>query len=335
MDELRIFSTLPLSKGSLPERYLDTAIEVARWTEEAGFVGSLVYTDNSLLDPWVVGQAVISATERWGPLVAVQPVYMHPYAVATLVSSIGFLYGRRLFLNMVAGGFINDLLALDDRTEHDDRYARLVEYTTIVTRLLEGDGPVTHEGEWYRVRNLRLAPTLDRSLLPGITVSGSSEAGARAANMLGATAIQYPRPARDHVGSHEVPVEDRGIRIGIIARPDPVEAWRVAWSRFPGDERGRMTHQLAMRSSDSVWHRQLSVLADESVRSEDPYWLHPFENYRTFCPYLVGSYEEVGRALSEYLRLGVRTLITDVPSEPDDLHHIGQALERAGHPSLA
>ena len=68
---------------------------------------------------------------------------MHPYTVAKLVTSIAKLYDRRVFLNMVAGGFINDLLALNDPTDHDARYDRLVEYTTIVKRLLAGDGPVS------------------------------------------------------------------------------------------------------------------------------------------------------------------------------------------------
>jgi len=43
------------------------------------------------------------------PLVAVQPVYMHPYSVAKMVSTLAFLHQRRVFLNMVAGGFKNDL----------------------------------------------------------------------------------------------------------------------------------------------------------------------------------------------------------------------------------
>src|SRR2546426_11956881 len=68
-------------------------------------------------------------TPRLCPLVAVQPIYMHPYAVAKLVASFGHLYGRRIYLNMVAGGFKNDLVALNDTTPHDQRYDRLIEYT--------------------------------------------------------------------------------------------------------------------------------------------------------------------------------------------------------------
>ena len=84
-------------------------------------------------NPWLVSQLIIEATERLCPLVAIQPVYMHPYSVAKMVTSLAHLYGRRLYLNMVAGGFVNDLAALNDTTPHDRRYERLVEYTTIIT----------------------------------------------------------------------------------------------------------------------------------------------------------------------------------------------------------
>ncbi len=50
---------------------------------------------------------------------------------------------------MVAGGFRNDLLALGDDTQHDDRYGRTVEYTQIVLGLLRGE-TVTLEGADYR-----------------------------------------------------------------------------------------------------------------------------------------------------------------------------------------
>src|SRR2546426_7303352 len=99
---------------------------------------------------------------------------MHPYAVAKLVASFGHLYGRRIYLNMVAGGFKNDLVALNDTTPHDQRYDRLIEYTRIIRDLLASSLPVSHEGAYYTVKNLKLTPPLAPELFPGIFVSGSS-----------------------------------------------------------------------------------------------------------------------------------------------------------------
>src|SRR5881392_4164880 len=107
--ELKVFSTCPPSALSTRDEYLRQAQQVARWSEDAGCEGILVYTDNAQVDPWLVSQAIVEATGRLCPLVAIQPAYMHPYSVAKMVTSFAFLYGRRLYLNMVAGGFKNDL----------------------------------------------------------------------------------------------------------------------------------------------------------------------------------------------------------------------------------
>src|SRR5712691_6668287 len=116
--DLKVFSTCPPSKLAQPGTYFRQVEEIARWSEDAGCEGILVYTDNGLLDPWLVSQVIIGATRRLCPLVAVQPVYMHPYSVAKMVASIASLHGRRVHLNMVAGGFANDLAALNDPTPH-------------------------------------------------------------------------------------------------------------------------------------------------------------------------------------------------------------------------
>src|SRR5262245_66135478 len=93
---------------------------------------------------------------------------MHPYSVAKMVASLGFLYNRRVYLNMVAGGFSNDLISLDDTTPHDRRYDRLVEYTEIVKRLLTAESALSFDGECYRIRNVNLSPQLPSELVPRI-----------------------------------------------------------------------------------------------------------------------------------------------------------------------
>lgn len=324
---IRVFSTCPPSTVAIDGAYLDRAVEVARWSDEAGCEGILVYTDNSLVDPWLVSQAIVTATESLAPLVAIQPIYHPPYSVAKLITTLGFLHGRRVWLNMLAGGFKNDLLALNDDTPHDRRYDRMVEYTTVITRFLTERKPIHFEGEFYRVNGASLSPPLDPALIPGVLVSGSSEAGMAAAEALGATAVQYPRPASE-LETEARPSLPVGIRVGIIARDDADEAWRVAHERFPSDRRGQLTHQMAMKVSDSKWHEQLSEMGEESSR-ENVYWLVPFENYKTFCPYLVGDYDEVANELARYLVLGYETVILDVPASREELGHIAETMARA------
>jgi alkanesulfonate monooxygenase len=327
---VQIFSTCP-SSTTAPDRYLERVIETAKWSEAAGCTGLLIYTDNSLVDPWLVAQVVIQNTTTQCPLVAVQPVYMHPYSVAKMVSSFAFLSGRRVCLNMVAGGFKKDLEALNDTTPHDSRYDRLVEYTLLIRRLLEGSGPVTTDGTFYRVTGLNLQPRMPRDLFPDILVSGSSEAGRAAARAMGAIAVKYPEPP-EQCQPAETDMKC-GVRIGIVARKTEDQAWSVADERFPADRKGQLTRQLATKVSDSAWHHRLAEISENLNGSRSTYWLHPFENYQTNCPYLVGSYDAVSRELARYISAGHGTYILDIPPAEEEFEHIravfGMALDRA------
>jgi alkanesulfonate monooxygenase len=325
---LKVFSTCP-SAAVTPDNYLERVVRVARWSEGAGCAGILVYADNAQVDPWLAAQVIIQSTRSICPLVAVQPVYMHPFSVAKMVATLGFLHGRQVYLNMIAGGFKNDLAALNDPTPHDSRYQRLVEYAVVIRRLLEGSAPVSFEGAFYRVNGLTLTPRLAPELLPGLLASGSSDAGLRAAREMGATAIMYPEPPERCTPGETPPEGPRGVRVGVIARADEDEAWAVAFERFPEDRKGQLTHQLAMKVSDSVWHKKLSETGRALEGARSTYWLHPFESYKTFCPYLVGSYEKVAGELARYMEAGFETYILDIPAAQEEFEHIGAVFQEA------
>src|SRR5256714_8655233 len=197
-----------------------------------------------------------------------------------MITSFPHLHGRRLYLNMVAGGFKNDLLALNDLTPHDERYARLLEYTTVIHSLLQTADPVSFEGRYYKVTNLKLTPPLPAELMPGVLVSGSSEAGMDASRQLKATAVEYPKPPAEYTDAPPPNIAARGIRSGGIARSEGAAAWWVARARYPEDRKGQLTHQLAMKVSDSSWHQQLSELGKTEAGAENPYWLGAVPDYK-------------------------------------------------------
>src|SRR5439155_21162436 len=91
---LEVVSTCAQSSDGDPETYAQRVADVARWGEQAGCKGILEYADNRLLDPWLVSHIIIQNTTSLCPLVAVQPIYMHPYAVAKMVASLGLLHRR-------------------------------------------------------------------------------------------------------------------------------------------------------------------------------------------------------------------------------------------------
>lgn len=333
--QLEYYSTCPQSKDGPPDTYLQRVIDVARWSEEAGCRGILVYTDNGIVDPWLVAQVILQHTRTLEPLIAIQPIYMHPYTAAKQVASLAFLHDRPVALNMLAGGFKQDLVALNDDTPHDDRYLRTVEYTIIMRQLLQSTGPVTFEGRYYTVRNLRMTPPLPPHLFPHIFSSGSSDAGMDAARDMESVAVRYPRPPGEEDDVRGRSATGFGIRVGIIARATTEEAWAVATDRFPDNRQGQLKHKLAMKVSDSAWHQQLSARPVEPVSEPSPYWLGPFQNYQTFCPYLVGTYDCVADLVAGYIRSGYRSVILDIPTNGEELDHIRVVFDLATRATTA
>ncbi|WP_426504190.1 LLM class flavin-dependent oxidoreductase [Dactylosporangium sp. McL0621] len=318
---VEVYTTAPASVQVDGPSFRRRLADVTRWTDAAGCTGLLVYSDNSLIDPWLVAQLILEQAERATPLVAVQPVYVSPYAAARMAATLTFLHGRRIHLNLVTGGSRQHLEALgDDGVEHDERYDRLTEYATIVRQLLDSPRPVTFEGRYHRVRAASLPQRPPAPLSPRLVLSGSSERSVRCAGELGILRFAYPKPASDYPAGGPL-LRGAGVRLGIIARADTAAAWRAAHERFPGDPMGERRHRVVSRLTDSHWHAELSAAEAEGV-----YWLHPFTTYRTFCPYLVGSYDEVGAYLAGYLARGVESVILDIPAEEDDLHHARLAL---------
>lgn len=326
---LDVFSACPPSLGEAEAEYLGRVEEVARWSERHGCRGILVYTDNRLADPWLVSQVIVRSTDSLSPLVAVQPAYMHPYTVAKMIATFSLLHERRLFINWVAGGFKNDLEALADPTPHDARYDRLLEYASIVRRLTDGE-VVTFGGSYYQTRGLKLQPSVPPGLRPTFMVSGSSPAGIAAAERLGARAVTYALPSDEPQVPPYEPGLSSGLRLGIIARPRGDEAWREAYGRFPPDREGQVMRNLARKVSDSRWHEDLCRAADEDGTEGSPYWMVPFENYRTMCPYLVGTHEDVANEVTDYIARGFRTFILDDPGGEADLANAKAVFALAG-----
>jgi alkanesulfonate monooxygenase len=323
-----IYSTCRSSIRYGLQSHMRKLLETARWAEEAGCRGALLYTDCTSMDVWTAAQAAIVSTTTFVPLVAVQPMDMTPFALARAVSSLAHLYGRRVDINFVSGGFSRDLAVQGDVLAHDARYDRLTEYVTIVKMLLDG-GQANYSGQYYNVRRARLTAPVPAALLPTAYVSGSSAASLRAGETLGLGQLSFPLLPEDFA-SPDVRKNrfGSGISIGIIARDDSAEAWRIARKRFPADPDGAERMKLLLSAAVSSWQPQLAAIPIADDAEGEAYWLVPFRYHHTFCPYLVGSYDEVAQAVTTYLNGGIRTFVLDIPQEPDDLFHAGIAMER-------
>ena len=56
----------------------------------------------------------------------------------------------------------------------------------------------------------------------------------------------------------------------------------------------------------------------------------PFLTFQADCPYLVGSYAEIGAKLRSFAEKGVGTIILDMVSDETELRHVRKALHGSG-----
>jgi len=330
-----VYSTLRNSWSIESSAYRKVVANLARWIDDSDCSGLLVVTDHNVIDPWAAAQHLIELTDKLVPLVALQPPYAHPYAAARIISSLGFIYGRRVDLNLVTGGNPGDLRSVGCILDHDTRYDRLVEYARVVEALLTQTEPLSHRGAYYDLDLAVLQPQLPPALMPKTFVAGSSRACVEAARALGAVRLAYPRAIEEYAADPSA-LDGTGVRLGIIARDTSAQAWAVAHRRFPPDRAAEQVHDhIAPRTPG--WGGKL---LEDARRQQDAavlspvYWLYPFRSFKEYCPYLVGSYDEVAELLSRYLDLGVNTLIMAVPWDEDDLHHALTAIRHAESLSL-
>jgi alkanesulfonate monooxygenase len=337
-----IYSVLPEAVGEFEDfsdGYRTRVTATARASEEAGWSGGLIPTFLHEVDPFMVASYIGSVTDRFIPLIAVQPTCTPPHAAASCAAAYAMLYDRPVYFNLVAGARDDEMRRVGDLLTHDQRYDRLREYGKVLRELLDG-GAVDLAGEYYRYRRYRMAPRPAVLEQCKIFVAGSSPAGREVAPQIADVVVTHPKPFPEWQEDFLAPLRAKGyageigIRIGMVCRETPHEAWQVARTRFPESWIAQQ-ETLLKTQSPSVWARDLARMAVSAETGEpiDPdgagvYWLGAFRSGRASAPFLVGSYAEVGAALGEYLGAGVgHVILATAPDE--DFGHITQGFRHA------
>jgi alkanesulfonate monooxygenase len=313
---VRIFTTCPRSVRF--DEYRATARLTFALSERIGLTGTLIYTGNDVpVEPWLLAMELVQRHSRLAPLVAVNPIYMHPFTVARCVDSIASLHRRRVYLNLVAGTSLSDLEALDEPVGHDERYTRLREMAEIVVALCTQAAPLSYEGEFYSVRDLQLRAPLMK-VPPGLLVAGQSAAAHATATRIGAAALGMLQP-----DLALTPSGARAVHFAVICRDSDEAAWRAAHAFYPEDDRGERAQRFAARNTDAVWKRRLLETVPSAGAVAEGYWLEPFRRFQLDCPLLVGGRERITRALAALIERGVDHLVLELPPTSEDYESVG------------
>jgi alkanesulfonate monooxygenase len=321
--KLRIFPAIPRNPDAA--QYIDELMRVARFSERNGLEGPLLFAGNdTLVEPWSMAQHVLAHTAKISPLIAVNPLYMHPFTVAKFVSSFALLYHRKVYLNMITGTATSDLVGLGEQHSHQERYSRLGEFIRIVRQLLASTRPVSFNGKYYATENLQLRPGLDPALMPEFLIAGQSDDARRVATETGCLRMQMLPP------NLEQGINAPGLNFGIFARQKPGPARRAAKLVFQDSAEKRELLKYTMGNTDSVWKHRLNEGGQNGELYENGYWLLPFLTFQADCPYLIGSYAEIGAKLRCFAEMNVRTIILDVVADEQELDHVCKALASSG-----
>jgi alkanesulfonate monooxygenase len=319
---LRVFAAI--SRNRDPQKYIGELMRVAHFADQSGFEGILLFEGNDVLvEPWAMAQHIMAETTRSSPLIAVNPVYMHPFTAAKFISSFAQLYGRTVYLNMITGTSVSDLQGLGDDVSHADRYVRLGEFVEVVRQLLASKRPVSFKGTFYTTADLQLHARPPAELLPEFLIAGQSEAAQRVARETGCIKMQMLPPDLDQG------ITAPGLNFGIFARGGHDEARRAAKQRFRDDADDRELLALTMENTDSVWKRRLHD-GQSGELHENGYWLLPFLTFQADCPYLVGSYAEIGARIRSFADQGLTTIMLDMVADEAEMHHVRKALAASG-----
>lgn len=321
---LHVFTVSPRSTD--PRTYWPAITRTFDLSERHGYSGVLIFTGNdTFVDPWVAAQHLLLTTRHLIPLVAVNPVYMHPFTAAKFIGSYAYAYGRRTWLNMVAGAALSYLRSVGDSADHDTRYERLGEYLAAIRGLLT-EPRYSLDGRFYQLDKVQLLPRVDPALLPGLLLSGQSPAALEVARQSGATSMQM-LPGTLAAGLQP---GVRGIHFGVVAREREADAWAAARRLFPASAEAQLMLELSLANTDAQWKQRLAQAARQQEGALPGYWLEPFRNLKADCPYFVGSRDQVADLLHSLARAGVDTIILDLPPEEQEFVEAARAIERAG-----
>ncbi|MFQ5894811.1 MAG: LLM class flavin-dependent oxidoreductase, partial [Nitrospinota bacterium] len=193
--------------GLHPERAAppEEVLRFAERAEELGYdalwVGDHIAFHSQYLDPLLTLAAFAGRTQRLtlGTAVYLLPL-RHPVVVAKMAGSLDYLTGGRFIFGVGVGG--------EGKKEFEacgvpvgERGARADEAIGLLRKLWSGE-PVSHEGRFFRFREVALRPPSARPGGPPIWVGGRSEAALRRAARAGDGWVSYlmtPRRFRESV----------------------------------------------------------------------------------------------------------------------------------------
>ena len=299
----------------------DYLVEVAKAAEEAGFEFALVPVGTTCQDAWLASMYVAARTERLKFLVAMRPGFVAPTVAAKMSNTFDQLTRGRVIINVVTGGFPQELAADGDFLEHDARYERTQEFMQVVRKAWTEERRWDHQGKYFRVEGGNVLPRPYTKPHPPFYFGGASEAARRVAAEEADVYLLWGEPV-EMVRERLADMRERaaaagrtlrfGMRIHVVVRETDEEARAAAEAlvaAIPENFQSMMERHHAKGDSEGERRQRQLVGASEDGWITPHLWAGIGKARLGVGTALVGSGESVARCLQEYVDLGIDTFI--------------------------
>jgi FMNH2-dependent dimethyl sulfone monooxygenase len=143
------------------ERYgFDFVFGLQQWVGKGGFGGEMHYREN-FLDPFISTVAIGALTTKIITISTVHVLYghWHPLHLARFAATADHISKGRFGLNIVTGYDQREPLMFGmTRIQHDERYERADEFSSIMEDLWAGEENLTYDGRFYQLDGAYVSP---------------------------------------------------------------------------------------------------------------------------------------------------------------------------------
>ena len=322
-------TTLHVIGGGVSAPFLRT---FAQAHEAAGFDQVLVGYYSSSAEGFTVASHAAAHTTTLSYLIAHRPGIVSPTLAARAAATFDHLSGGRLALHIIAGVSDREQESEGDFLKKDARYERAAEYLSVLRRVWTLDKPFDHEGRYYQFRGAWSAVKPLQQPAPPIFFGGSSEGAlAMGAEHCDVFAL-FGEPLKDTAERiadfrRRAAPFGRDPRFNISFRPiiaaTEGQAWDKAYrvlsdleganlSRGPQDQSAKRLLEIAARGDTHDERLWLPIARATGAKGN------------TSC--LVGTPEQVARAMLEYYRMGVGSFLIRGFDPVEDTTEFGREL---------
>lgn len=329
---------------SVAQPDLQRQVIFAQEAERLGFDSLLVDFGLNKPDSTLLAMAVGQQTKTIKFIIACRSGLMSPTYFVQQLNTLSHFIPGRFSLNIVAGHSPKEQQAYGDFLDHDERYARTSEYLSVCRQLWEIDNkenrmcetaaPLSFCGEHYQIKQavVKTAFVATQENKPDCFIAGSSSEALKLASEYGDIWVSLARTPHSMAADVERLIKANkavAIRLSVICRETKKEAVAAAEQLVTGStsivDVNAKEHQF-INESDSFGIRE----AYRSANAADSPWLNSclwngaVKSHGAPAIALVGTPEEIARAILQYRTIGISQFIFSGWPQYEEMSIFGQ-----------